>query len=166
MHAPSDALRVDPSGLPVTTGAGVARDGSCVSGRRLTIGLGFRRDVTPGQIDVAVRTALGTSSMAEVICMATLQTKAHEPALLAFCERHRVPLVAFSAQEIRACLDENPSLARSPAAREQVGVDAVCEPCALLAAPGARLLHRKRVLNGVTVAIGAVAPATRAGSRP
>ena len=51
--------------------------------------------------------------MADVICVATVLAKAHEPALLAFCERHRLPLVAFSVHEIDDCLDENPSLARS-----------------------------------------------------
>jgi len=126
--------------------------------RRLTIGVGFRRDVTLAQIDAAVRTALGTRSMADVLCVATLRSKAHDPALLAFCEQHQVPLASFPAHEINACLDANPSLARSPAVREHAGVDAVCEPCALLAAPGARLLHGKRALDGVTVAIGVVAP--------
>jgi cobalamin biosynthesis protein CbiG len=53
----------------------------------------------------------------------------------------------------------------SAAVREHLGVDGVCEPCALLAAtaglgesvalnaPQARLLVRKTVVDGVTVAI-------------
>jgi len=123
---------------------------------RLTLGVGFRRGVTRAQLDAAVRAALGASHrVADVLCVATLAARAHEPALLAFCEWHRLPLVAVSAQAIDACFDDNPSLARSPAARAHAGVDGVCEPCALLAAPGARLLHRKRALDGVTVAVGA-----------
>lgn len=144
MDAPTRARRVDRSGLP---------------GRRLTVGLGFRRDVSLDQIDDAVRTALGPhGSIADVVCVATLRAKAREPALLAFCGQHRVPLVALPMQAISACFDENPSLARSPAARAHAGVEGVCEPCALLAAPGARLLQGKQVRNGVTVAIGALAP--------
>jgi uroporphyrin-III C-methyltransferase len=129
--------------------------------RPLTIGFGFRRDVTLEQIEAAVRMALAPHGIAEVACIATLQTKAHEPALQAFCEQHRLPLVTFSAQQINACLDDNPSLARSTAAREHAGVDGVCEPCALLALPGARLLHRKAALDAVTVAIGTLAPPTK-----
>ncbi|WP_425325490.1 cobalamin biosynthesis protein [Paraburkholderia sacchari] len=164
MHAPSGS----PGSLAILVtgkGASPARtDALPATGRRpglLTIGLGFRRDVTPGQIEAAVRMALGrleSGNMAEVMCVATLQDKAHEPALLAFCEQHRMPLVAVPAEAIGTCLDENPSLARSPVAREKLGVEGVCEPCALLAAPGARLLRGKLALDGVTVAIGTLTP--------
>ncbi|MFX1764898.1 cobalamin biosynthesis protein [Paraburkholderia sp. A1RI-2L] len=164
MHAPSASLG-SPAILVIGKVAPLARtDALPPAGRRpglLTIGLGFRRDVTPGQIEAAVRMALGmleSGDMAEVMCVATLQDKAHEPALLAFCEQHRMPLVGVPAEEIRVCLGENPSLTRSPVAREKLGVAGVCEPCALLAAPGARLLRGKLALDGVTVAIGTVSP--------
>lgn len=143
MHVLSDPLpaqaRVDAASRPI---------------RRLTVGLGFRRGVTPDQLDAAIRVALGPDGMDEIACVATLQAKAHEPALLAFCERHQISLVACSVEEINACFVENPSLARSPAARQRYGVEGVCEPCALLAMPGVRLLRGKQALDGVTVAIG------------
>jgi cobalt-precorrin 5A hydrolase len=41
----------------------------------------------------------------------------------------------------------------SAAARAHLGVDGVCEPCALLSAPGGCLIVPKTVLDGVTVAI-------------
>ncbi len=47
----------------------------------------------------------------------------------------------------------------SVAARARFGVDGVCEPCALLAAPGGALIVRKLALDGVTVAIARVAGA-------
>lgn len=44
----------------------------------------------------------------------------------------------------------------SVAARARFGVDGVCEPCALLAAPGGALVVRKLALDGVTVAVARV----------
>lgn len=159
MTALSDALRAERSGSHDRARERLA------SGPRLTIGLGFRRDVTTAQIDAAVRAALGARSMADVIGVATLAAKAHDRALLAFCEQHRVPLLGVLPQQIGACLDAHPSLARSPAVRALAGVDAVCEPCALLAAPGARLLDGKRAFDGVTVAIGVVDQAVLANEQ-
>jgi cobalt-precorrin 5A hydrolase len=58
-------------------------------------------------------------------------------------------LLPFSRAEI----DTVPGPRTPSAAREHMGIEGVCEPCALLAAPGGRLLAGKRALNGVTVAI-------------
>ncbi|MFX1739659.1 cobalamin biosynthesis protein [Paraburkholderia sp. A1RI_3L] len=136
------------------------------SGRSLVLGIGCRRGVSLAQIEAAVQAALrdvaddddaakraSTHIGEHVACLATLDAKAHEPALLAFCHRHALPLKVFSAEEIAACLREHPDLARSPAALDHVGVAAVCEPCALLAARGGRLVAAKRACDGVTVAI-------------
>ncbi|WP_233411472.1 cobalamin biosynthesis protein [Paraburkholderia kururiensis] len=136
------------------------------SGRSLVLGIGCRRGVSLAQIEAAVQAALrdvadddGAAHRASthigehVACLATLDAKAHEPALLAFCHRHALPLKVFSAEEIAACLREHPDLARSAAAIDHVGVAAVCEPCALLAARGGRLVAAKRACDGVTVAI-------------
>jgi cobalamin biosynthesis protein CbiG len=127
----------------------------------LTIGVGFRQGVSVEQIEAAVRTAFESlpapapHTMADVACVATLDSKAREPALVAFCERHRVPLLAFSAQDVQACFRERPSLRASPIVSQHAGVEGVCEPCALLASPGGRLVRSKVALSGVTVAIAA-----------
>jgi cobalt-precorrin 5A hydrolase len=129
------------------------------------LGIGCRRGVSLDQIEAAVQAALAgiashdaakraSAGMTEhVACIATLDSKAHEPALLAFCHRHALPLEVFSADEIAACLREHPGLSHSPAALAHAGVAAVCEPCALLAARGGRLVAAKRAHDGVTVAI-------------
>lgn len=124
----------------------------------LTIGVGFRRGVTVDQIDAAVTSALHSHSMAEVARVATLDSKADEPALIAFCKHHGVPLVTFSAQDIQAAFRAHSSLRGSAVVEEHLGVEGVCEPCALLAAPGGTLLYEKRALDGVTVAIAASGP--------
>ncbi|MEA3117628.1 MAG: uroporphyrin-III C-methyltransferase [Paraburkholderia sp.] len=112
------------------------------------------------RIDAAVRSALGSHSIRRVNRVATLESKVSEPALVEFCARHGLALVAFSSDAIDACIQANDALTRSPAVREHVHVDGVCEPCALLAAPGGTLIAAKLALDGVTVAIAAM-PSTQ-----
>jgi cobalamin biosynthesis protein CbiG len=121
----------------------------------LILGIGCRRGVSVDKIDAAVRAALGARSIRRVKRVATIASKANEPALTEFCARYGLPLVAFSSDAIDACVQANDTLARSPAARQHVHVDGVCEPCALLATPGGTLIAAKLALDGVTVAIAA-----------
>jgi cobalamin biosynthesis protein CbiG len=109
--------------------------------------------------------------MADVACVATLDSKADEPGLVAFCERHRLRLMTFSAEEVQACFargssdssdscdscdscdSSDSSLRASDVVQEHAGVPGVCEPCALLASPGGALVRAKHAADGVTVAI-------------
>jgi len=139
--------------------AAVSRSGDAgASGPTLTVGLGFRQGVTVEQIEAAVRTALAPNAMVDVACVATLDRKATAPALVAFCERHALRLRTFSTQDVQACFAREPSLRGSTLVVEHTGVQGVAEPCALLATQGGKLVRTKQVLDGVTVAIGALAP--------
>jgi cobalt-precorrin 5A hydrolase len=122
------------------------------SQKPLTLGIGCRRFASAEQIDAAVRAALGAHALDAVRAIATIDAKAQEPGLVAFCARHRLPLVVFTRAQI-AELAAMPALAPSPAARAHLGVDGVCEPCALLASQGGRLVVGKTVHHGVTVAV-------------
>jgi cobalamin biosynthesis protein CbiG len=129
--------------------------------RSLVLGIGCRRGVSVDKIEAAVRAALGARSIHQVNRVATIASKANEPALTEFSARYGLPLVAFSSDAINACIQANDTLARSPAARQHVHVDGVCEPCALLAAPGGTLIAAKLALDGVTVAIAATSSPPR-----
>lgn len=151
-----------PAILVIGSVAALARtDHVGVRVQALAIGVGFRRGVTVEQIEAAVSTALKPHTMADAACVATLDSKAQEPALVAFCARHRLPLVTFSTQDVQACFDRHASLRGSAVALEHVGVEGVCEPCALLAAPGGKLVRHKLALDGVTVAVAASDPQRR-----
>jgi cobalamin biosynthesis protein CbiG len=133
------------------------------------LGIGCRSGTSLDEIEAAVRIALecslGSRPIGKVRQVATISSKLTEPALIEFCTRYDLPLVGFSGQAINACTQARKGLARSRAAREYAGVDGVCEPCALLAAPNGTLIGRKRALGGVTVAIAAAAvPQTAPGS--
>lgn len=147
--------------------------------KTLTVGIGCRLHSSAEQIEAAVLATLGSHAFDEISTIASIDIKAHEAGLLEFCARHALPLKLFSHEQIAAISVDDPSAA----AREHLGLDGVCEPCALLAAtagsdaasapgaahapvasstpvapfapdaPIARLLVRKTTHNGVTVAI-------------
>ncbi len=119
----------------------------------LALGIGCRRGVTLAQIERAVQTALADTPLARITAVGTLDAKAGEPALLAFCAAHGLPLRAYARQAIAAMpVEAGPS----GAARAKFGVDGVSEPCARLAAGGGPLARGKLALDGVTVAVAAV----------
>jgi len=116
----------------------------------LVVGIGCRKDVSMARIEAAVRLALGEHGIDQVREMATVDLKANEPGLLAFCAAHDVPLRVFA----RATLAARPWVSTpSDWVRQNVGLDGVCEPCALVASPRGRLLVPKTSLDGVAVAV-------------
>jgi cobalt-precorrin 5A hydrolase len=98
--------------------------------KTLNIGIGCRSNSSAAQIEAAVLAALGPHAIDQVRAIATIDTKAREAGLLEFCVRHALPLLLFS----RAQIAQMPVATPSAAVREHLGVDGVCEPCALLAA--------------------------------
>ncbi|WP_281273124.1 cobalamin biosynthesis protein [Trinickia fusca] len=114
--------------------------------------MGCKRGVTVAQIEAAVHAALGARATHRIVRVATIAAKADEPALIEYCARRALPLVTFGIQDIEACLARHETLARSATVHAHAHVDGVCEPCALLAAPGGHLLVRKHAHDGVTVA--------------
>jgi cobalamin biosynthesis protein CbiG len=143
--------------------------------KTLSVGIGCRLNTPAAQIEAAVRAALGPHAIERIRAVASVDIKADEPGLLEFCARHALPLLLFSREQIAGITVAKPS----DAVREHLGVDGVCEPCALLAAscepaaraasialtaPTARLLVSKTHHAGVTVAIATAA--TDAGDEP
>jgi len=123
----------------------------------LVVGLGCRKGSRTDDIGAAVRQALLTvsRSQADVREIATIDLKAEEPGILDWCDQTGVPLRVIPRTLIR----ERPWVTNASAwVREKIGVDGVCEPCALLATFRGRLILPKAVSNGVAVAIVEEAP--------
>ena len=112
------------------------------------IGMGCRRGVSVEQIHAAVFAALGTRPLASVRALASVDSKKDETALLEFAARHGLPLQFFSKQHIAQV-----ETSTSERVQALLGIDGVCEPCALLASRNGRIIVPKRVTDGVTVAI-------------
>ncbi|MES2739928.1 MAG: cobalamin biosynthesis protein [Pseudomonadota bacterium] len=116
----------------------------------LVLGVGCRKGVPAERIEAAVRQALGARALDEVRECATIDLKANEPGLLEFCARHGLPLRVIG----RAAVAARPWVSKpSQWVRQNVGVDGVCEPCALIASGRGRLLVPKTTLDGVAVAV-------------
>lgn len=132
--------------LPVVTTATEAN-------KPLVVGIGCRKGVSEDQVARAVSqalTQLGTVDLGQVRELATVDLKAHEPGLVAFCERHGIPLRVISKHQIEA----RPWVTRpSEWVKQSVGLDGVCEPCALIASTRGRLVVPKTTLDGVAVAV-------------
>lgn len=116
----------------------------------LTLGIGARRGVSLEQVENAVRHALAGRSLADVREVATVDLKANEAGVLAFCEKYNLPLRIVASQDIAA----RPYVTQvSDWVQQNVGLPGVCEPCALIASPRGRLIVPKTALSGVTVAV-------------
>jgi cobalt-precorrin 5A hydrolase len=118
----------------------------------LVVGLGCRKGTPADLIDSAIQEAVQklARTLMEIREVATIDLKGEEPGLMEWCQRTGVPLRIIP----RALIQERPWITNASAwVREKVGVDGVCEPCALLATFRGRLILPKTAFNGVTVAI-------------
>ena len=118
----------------------------------LVIGIGCRKLVPVERIAAAVTHGLGLLGrhLHEVREIATIDLKAEEPGLLSFCAANDLPLRVIAASEVAA---RGWVTKASPWVQHNVGVDGVCEPCALIASPRGALALPKTALDGVTVAV-------------
>jgi cobalt-precorrin 5A hydrolase len=146
-------------GSEATVGREVAGEGDAASGRhaagegdaasgRHAAGEG---DAASGRDAAGRGDALaGAAILAAVREVATVDLKAEEPGLVAFCQRHGIPLRVIAKHQIEA----RPWVSQpSEWVRQSVGLDGVCEPCALISSMRGRLVVPKTTLDGVAVAI-------------
>ena len=115
----------------------------------IVAGIGCRRGACAEAIEEAFLLACGQAgiSPSAVRKAATIDVKAHEEGLLAFCRARNIPLATYSADELSQV---EGSVSPSDFVRATVGVDNVCERAAL--ADGGKLIFPKLVHSGVTVA--------------
>ena len=83
-----------------------------------------------------------------IAAAASIDLKADEAGLLAFCRAHGWPITFYSAEQLRALPGP---FTPSPFVQSVTGVDNVCERAAL--ASGGTLLRKKTTRDGVTVAL-------------
>ena len=118
----------------------------------LVLGIGCRNGVAVERIAAAVTHALGLlgRSLHEVREVATIDVKGEEPGLLSFCMANELPLRVIASADVAAR-----GWVTTPSAwvQQNVGVDGVCEPCALIASVRGTLALPKTALEGVTVAV-------------
>lgn len=116
----------------------------------LTLGIGCRKHTAPEALEDAVLDLLTEHRfpVESIGAVATVTLKENEPAILEFCDKYRIPMRVYTAEELKAVPGEFSSSQR---VLQVTGVDNVCERAAVLAGGG--LIVQKTAKNGVTLAV-------------
>lgn len=119
--------------------------------QRVVLGAGCRRGKDPAAFDAFVRRELAAHgvSVNELCCVASIDIKKDEPALLAFAETHGLPFETFSADALNAVAGD---FSGSAFVKETTGTDCVSERAAVLAC-GGELTVKKIAEDGMTFAL-------------
>ena len=120
--------------------------------RVVHLGIGCRKGTGEEAIRAAVNAALAENGIDRraVKCAASIDLKAQEAGLLAYCRAEGLPVEFYTADELRAVRGE---FTPSEFVKSVTGVDNVCERAALRNAE--TLLIKKTARDGVTVAAAA-----------
>lgn len=120
--------------------------------KKFIIGIGTRRGVRPDDVKRAVMAALKRAAIkpGDVRLAATIDLKKSESGLVKAFSDMGLPIVFISKEEI-ANFKGYPS--KSEVVRRHLGLEGVCEPCALLAGRRTRLILKKEIYHGVALAI-------------
>jgi cobalt-precorrin 5A hydrolase len=120
--------------------------------KSVIVGIGCRRGTPAERIVAAVNSALAEAGVAleEVRLIASADIKADEAGLLAAAEALGVPVRFIASAEIRASSRE---FSHSAFVEGQVNLPAVAEPAALLAGRRTRFISRRKVYDGITIAL-------------
>lgn len=119
--------------------------------RCLNLGIGCRRDTPEEAIERAVTSILGEIPLEAVAKVASIDLKANEPGLLAFCEHHGIPAVFYTSEQLKAVPGDFPA---SSFVNSITGVDNVCQRAAML--DGKTCIIQKTAMDGVTVSLAEI----------
>ena len=122
--------------------------------RVLHLGIGCRRGTPVENFRQAVDTVLKEHNIhpKAIKQVTSIDIKSNETGLLEFCQERELPAVFYSAQQLWEVPGE---FTKSQCVLRYTGVDNVCERSSMIGAE--KLLVKKTVRNGVTVAISAEA---------
>ncbi|MDE5862890.1 MAG: cobalamin biosynthesis protein, partial [Lachnospiraceae bacterium] len=115
------------------------------------VGIGCRKGTSKEEIAKAVGQCLLQENIHDkaVYALASIDLKAQEEGILSYCKEAGLLFLTYSSEELRSVEGD---YSESDFVEQITGVSNVCERSAVLAA-GGRLICKKRVYNGVTVAI-------------
>lgn len=121
--------------------------------KKFILGIGTRRGVDACKVKELIKKAVKIKgiTLEEVRLAATIELKKDESGLIEACRDLGLPLIFIPKETIGNF--KSIELSSSEVVRRHIGLDGVCEPSALLAGRRARLVLRKKIQDGVTVAI-------------
>lgn len=118
--------------------------------RCVAVGIGCKKGVAPGILEKRFLNTLSENNLplSAVTCVATINIKAEEEALLALCRKYKFCLRTYTPEELNGVSGE---YSASDFVKKTTGVDNVCERAAVKAT-GGDLILRKNCGDGVTLA--------------
>lgn len=119
--------------------------------RAVVLGVGCRKGLDINTLEACVEDALrrGRIHREAVACLASIDVKKEEPAILELAARNKWELRFFSPEELVQAEGE---FHASEFVKRTVGVGNVCERAAVLASGGGELILHRQAGSGVTVA--------------
>ena len=124
-----------------------------LSPKKYVLGVGMRKDKDAFAFEDFILSFIGDNGIRinDVYALATVDVKENEPAIRAFSQKNRIPVIAFEASVLERAQGD---FTASDFVKETIGVDNVCERAAYLAAgPGAKIIVKKKKGDGLTAAI-------------
>ena len=121
--------------------------------RVLVLGAGCHKGVNAYEFERSAIDFLDGAgvSVLSLRAIASIDLKANEPALIEFADRHNIPFVTFSADELNMIAGK---FSGSQTVKRITGTDCVCErACMYAAGEGAVLLRSKCVYDNMTFAL-------------
>lgn len=121
--------------------------------KKFIIGIGTKKGISSFRVKHAVKYILRKQKLRleEIRLAATIDLKKNEQGLLEACADLNLPIVFMHRENIKHF--KAGITTESKVVKRYLGIDGVCEPCALLAGRRAQLIAKKEILDGVTVAI-------------
>lgn len=121
--------------------------------REYVLGMGCRKEKEPEKIEAFIAETLKKRKIQlwQISALASIRQKKEEPGFLQWSEKHRIPFLTFSGEEL---MEVTGNLASSAFVKEKVGADNVCERAALKACgQNGCLAAGKEARDGMTIAI-------------
>lgn len=120
--------------------------------KNIIIGIGCKRGITGERIKNAITSALNEMdlSLTDVRFIATVDAKASERGLIQAAHDLQIPLRFINSREI---INSTRDFYRSDFVQQNIGAPGVSEPCALLAGRRTQLIQKRKIYDGITVAI-------------
>ena len=121
--------------------------------REYVLGMGCRKEKEPEKIEAFIAETLKKRKIQlwQISALASIWQKKEEPGFLQWSEKHRIPFLTFSGEEL---MEVTGNLASSAFVKEKVGADNVCERAALKACgQNGCLAAGKEARDGMTIAI-------------
>ena len=116
------------------------------------IGVGAKKNASAESLDTLIHEALMSLliPIEAVAAISSISIKKEESAIVSFSNKHRVPFITYSAEELEAV---SHMFLQSSFVKSATGTGNVCEAAAFLSSRNGDIVFPKTAENGITIAI-------------